>query len=99
VPGPASPDHDSGSSPNRSLAEQAGYMSAHEKLYDTFFRRIRDAILTDPETGSDSKKRQRWKWHEENGLLWRDSRFYIPAKDGLRQDALYWHHDVPLMCH
>jgi hypothetical protein len=34
-----------------------------------------------------------------NGLLWRNNRLYIPNKDTLRQDALYWHHDVPWMAH
>jgi hypothetical protein len=87
-----------GDGPTRSLAEEADYFSAHEKLYDNLFSRIREALSTDPETDSDSK-RQRWKLSEENGLLWRDGRQCIPSKDGLRQDALYWHHDVPWMCH
>jgi hypothetical protein len=71
VPSPVSPEL--GDGPSRSLAEQADYLSAHEKLYDTLFSRIRDALLTDAETDSDSK-RQRWKLYEKNGLLWRNSR-------------------------
>ena len=37
---------------------------------------------------------------EEHGLLWHsDTRLYVPNRDNLRLDVLYWHHDVPWMAH
>jgi hypothetical protein len=32
-------------------------------------------------------------------LLWYHGRIYVPNKDNLRQDILFWHHDVPWMAH
>jgi hypothetical protein len=34
-----------------------------------------------------------------NDLLWHNNRLYIPDVDNLRQNLLYWYHDVPWMCH
>lgn len=81
-----------------SFAEQADRLSAHERLFDTLFTRIRSALLSDPEVKSDEQRR-RLSLTENHGLLWRDNRLYIPDSDGLRQDVLFWHHDVPWMAH
>ena len=92
------PPDQAGDGFDHSLSQQADHLSEHEKLYDTLFTRIRDALLTDSETASDSQ-RQRLSLEEIDGLLWQKHKLYIPDKDRLRQDVLYWHHDVPWACH
>ena len=84
--------------PVSSLREQADSLSAHEVLYDTLFTRVRKAISTDEAVQTDEQRR-RLGLVECNGLLWRDNKLYVPDKDSLRQDVLYWHHDVPWMAH
>ncbi len=82
-----------------SLAAQADNLAAHEKLYDDFLSRIRDALLHDAESATDAQRRH-LRLREEHGLLWRDNhRLYIPRGDQLRSDVLWWHHDVPWAAH
>jgi hypothetical protein len=84
--------------PAGSLVEQVDNLSAHEKLYDTLFSQLRSAISIDPDTSTDEQRR-RLSLTESHGLLLYHGRVYIPNKDNLRQDFLFWHHDVPWMAH
>ena len=105
---PGLSDHDSaphgdadstGAPPWDTLHDQAQQLSSHEALYDTLFSRIRAALVSDPETETD-EQRQRMSLREEHGLLWHsDTRLYVPNRDQLRLDVLYWHHDVPWKAH
>jgi hypothetical protein len=81
-----------------SFAAEADHLAAHERLYDDLFTRIREDLLADQATQTD-EQRARLSLTESNGLLWRNNFLYIPDKDTLRQDVLYWHHDVPWMAH
>jgi hypothetical protein len=73
-------------------------LSNYDRLITQLFDRIQDGLLTDPETKT-SEQRSHWGLTESNGLLWRQHRLYIPDKDSLRSDLLYWHHDVPWCAH
>ena len=73
-------------------------LSAYERLFVEFFDRVRACMLTD---ASIHTEESRAKLHltERDGLLWRDNLLYIPDDVALRQDLLYWHHDVPWCAH
>ena len=82
-----------------SLREQADHLASHELLFDTLFTRLRSAIKSDPAVETD-EQREKLSLTELYDLLWHDQRrLYIPDKDNLRQDILYWHHDVPWAAH
>jgi hypothetical protein len=85
--------------PAASLQDQAQDLAAHERLFDNLFTRLRNAIITDEAVRTDAQRR-RLSLVELDGLLWHEGhRLYIPDKDQLRQDILFWHHDVPWMAH
>jgi hypothetical protein len=82
-----------------SLQAQAEGLAAHERLFDNLFTRLRNAIITDEAVRTDAQRR-RLSLVELDGLLWHEGhRLYVPDKDNLRQDILFWHHDVPWMAH
>jgi putative transposase len=83
--------------PAGSIVDQADNLSAHEKQYNTLFSRLRSAISIDPDTSADEQHR-RLSLTESHGL-WCHGRIHVPNKDNLRQDILFWHHDVSWMSH
>ena len=77
--------------------------TSSERLFEELFDRIRDGLATDSESNTLQKQREH-KLVVHRGLLWRQDpgkpdRLYVPAKDGLRDDVLFWHHDVPWAGH
>ena len=78
-------------SPNQAFHE-------YDRIFENLFERIRSNLSFDPETATD-EKRLMLNLHSNNDLLWRDNKLYIPPGDQLREDLLYWHHDVPWCSH
>ena len=83
-----------------SLAEQDASLAARERLAADLFQRIKlgneedqwlQRHLTEPKF--------RTLLREHQGLLWYDGKLYVPDVDSLRQNILYWHHDVPWVAH
>ena len=71
----------------------------YDRLFDELFARIRTNLLYD-EKSSTADKRKVLELEVENSLYWYHGRLYIPeSKDNLREDLMYWHHDVPWCAH
>ena len=71
----------------------------YERLLVDLFGRVREALLTDEGTQTEDQRRKRGLV-ERDGLYWRNEYLlYIPDDKALRQDVLYWHHDVPWCAH
>ncbi len=86
-------------SPADLLDAQAEHLAAHEKLFDELYTRLREALRHDTATATDAQ-RTALGLREEHGLLWRyPCRVYVPPHGNLRQDVLWWHHDVPWAGH
>ena len=74
--------------------------SSHEydRLFERLFTRIQSGLLVDAATKT-SELKLKLGLKEEHGLLWRGPLLYVPADQDLREDVLYWHHDVPWCAH
>jgi Integrase zinc binding domain len=77
--------------------------SEYETLFDNVFARCRDGINRDSAV-QDQAQRQQLRLTMNDGLLWRDidridRKLYVPQGGRLREDILYWHHDVPWCAH
>lgn len=85
--------------PAGSHSELDPSLSDYERLFEDLFTRVRKALVTDPAV-STAYKRAGLKLVERHGLLWRHGKqLYVPLDAQLRQDILYWHHDVPWCAH
>ncbi len=73
-------------------------LNSQERLYEQLFDRIRDGLLIDPVAVS-VPERVKHGLVESHGLLWKDHCMYVPNTDTLRQDLIWWHHDVPWAAH
>ena len=74
-------------------------LSAYELLAEALFDRISAGTRGDTSVQTD-QQRVRLKLREgKRDLLWRDNLLYVPDSEELRQDILYWHHDVPWCGH
>ena len=89
---PGQPDH------SILAPESDPSLSAYESLAEQLFNRIREGIRVD---GSVRTNEQLTKYGlvESKGLLWKQNLLYVPKYRGLRDDILYWHHDVPWCGH
>ena len=71
----------------------------YDRLFDELFTRIRTDLSFDEATSTDDQ-RKRLGLTVTNGLYWYKNRLYIPqGKSNLRDDLMYWHHDVPWCSH
>jgi hypothetical protein len=93
---PSAPQHLTSCGEAPSCGEETNL--PHEILYDRLFQRLRGALQLDPATDNPDK-RARLSLNTSDDLLWHNNRLYIPDVDNLRNDLLYWHHDVPWICH
>lgn len=99
VPGDHS--HVSGQ-PVNPLEEGADHsLSTYERLCIELFDRVRAGLATDPDTRTEQQRTKMRVIRTASNLLWKDNRLYVPnAENGLlRQDILWWHHDVPWAAH
>jgi RNase H-like domain found in reverse transcriptase/Reverse transcriptase (RNA-dependent DNA polymerase)/Integrase zinc binding domain/gag-polyprotein putative aspartyl protease len=81
-------------------------LSAYETLFEDLFTRIRKGLACDLDVLSEQS---RVAIARDASLTWRDGlvwktmngckKLYIPDADRLRDDILYWHHDVPWCAH
>jgi RNase H-like domain found in reverse transcriptase/Reverse transcriptase (RNA-dependent DNA polymerase)/Integrase zinc binding domain/gag-polyprotein putative aspartyl protease len=91
---PAAPDSLNG--PDQSL-------SSYETLLENMFTRIRRGLTYDTTIASEQQlQRLHLTWRDD--LVWleiegKPRKLYVPEHDQLRQDILYWHHDVPWCAH
>jgi RNase H-like domain found in reverse transcriptase/Reverse transcriptase (RNA-dependent DNA polymerase)/Integrase zinc binding domain/gag-polyprotein putative aspartyl protease len=74
-------------------------LSAYELLAEQLFDRIRSCLKTDTAVQSESQLHQYQLKPGKGDLLWRGNLLYVPKGEGLRQDILHWHHDVPWCGH
>jgi hypothetical protein len=77
--------------------------STYETLLENLFTRVRRGLAYDKDIKSEQQLKSlhlTWRddlvWHEIDG---KTRRLYVPEHDQLRQDLLYWHHDVPWCAH
>ena len=79
---------------------QRSNQSFHEydRLFIDLFTRIKSSLVTDAATRT-SEQREQLKLKEVHGLYFRDRLLYVPEDVNLREDILYWHHDVPWCAH
>ena len=71
----------------------------YDRLFDELYTRIRTDLQYDSES-STADKRTQLNLTEDNDLFWKGNRLYIPKGiDNLREDLVYWHHDVPWCAH
>ena len=71
----------------------------YDCLFDELYTRIRNDLQYDSQSSTKDKRIQ-LMLTEENDLLWKGHRVYIPKGiDNLREDLIYWHHDVPWCAH
>ena len=70
----------------------------YDRLYETLFDRIKKGLRFDANT-STKEAQSKLDLQEVNDLLWKKNKLYIPPGDNLRNDILYWHHDVPWCAH
>ena len=73
-------------------------LSNYEVLCEQLFERIKKLLVLDEATNSP-EKRENMHLHMHNELLWKGNLLYIPVDSDLRNDLLYWHHDVPWCGH
>ena len=75
-------------------------LSKYELLYEELFNRMRELIVRDTATQTE-KQQQELQLAMRDGLLWRKGfhQLYVPNDTMLKQDLLYWHHDVPWCIH
>jgi hypothetical protein len=78
-------------------------LGTYETLLENLFTRIRGGLTVDKFIKSEQQlKSLHLTWRD--GLVWQEiegkpRKLYIPEHDQLRQDILYWHHDVPWCAH
>ena len=73
-------------------------LSAYELLAEQLFDRIRAGTRADDSIQTESQL-QKYQLSGKGDLLWRGNLLYVPNSEELRQDILYWHHDVPWCGH
>jgi hypothetical protein len=71
---------------------------ANDRLFDELFERVRVALRSDVVTRTP-EQRDKLGLKTDHDLLWKDHRLYVPEDASLRQDILFWHHDVPWCAH
>ena len=75
-------------------------LSSYETLAESLFARIREGTLHDASALTDEQKdKYGLKGSPEGDLLWKGNLLYVPGYMKLRNDILYWHHDVPWCGH
>ena len=95
------PTNSKGESPSlvpQSPADQDAHLHEYELLYDRLFERIKHQLRYDPAVATP-ENRSKLGLQERRGLLWQKHRLYVPSGDNLRNDLLYWYHDVPWCAH
>ena len=82
-----------------SALESDPSLYAYEMLAEQLFDRIRVGNRTDESVQSESQLQKYQLSTGKGDLLWRGNLLYVPNQEELRQDILYWHHDVPWCGH
>jgi RNase H-like domain found in reverse transcriptase/Integrase zinc binding domain len=99
LPGtPPMPDQH-GAAPSTSAQEIDPSLSAYELLAEQLFDRIRAGTRADDSVQTESQLQKFQLSVGKGDLLWRGNLLYVPSDKELRQDILYWHHDVPWCGH
>ena len=88
----------SGSRGAKPLGEIDPSLSSYEQLLIHLFHRIKSGLQIDPVI-QDAVSRKRLGLTQRGELWWKDGLLYIPQSEQLRNDILYWHHDVPWCAH
>ncbi len=73
-------------------------LSQYELLYEQLFTRVEKLLVSDVLVQTD-QQRELLGLQQVRGLLWKGVRLYIPNDTDLKQDLLWWHHDVPWCAH
>ena len=70
----------------------------YDMVFGELFERIRTGLQYDSTTATEEQG-LKLSLKTENDLLWKDNKLYIPDYNRIREDILYWHHDVPWAAH
>ena len=88
----------SGSEGAKPSGEPDPSLTSYEQLLIQLFSRIQKGLQTD-QVIQDRVRREELGLTQRGQLWWKGNLLYIPPDEQLRQDVLYWHHDVPWCAH